>query len=128
MIFDSVLLIDDDPLSTFITSKICTMTGLSDSIIALSDAYKALDFLSENESFFSKPSLMVIDVQMPQMDGLQLLDVLKQSYQQKMKAVKVVILTSYVTGADKKLATELGACQYLEKPMTIQKALKYLAA
>jgi len=89
------------------------------SVIAY-DGETALDMIKEEE-----PEVMILDLKMPGIDGLEVLKRVKQTN----PLIEVIILTGHGSEADKELCMELGAFAYLEKPVdvsvlsaTIQKA------
>ena len=76
-----------------------------------------------------KPTLIVIlsDINMPGMDGLTLLERVKQRYPD----LPVMIVTAYGDDERRRVATELGACEFLSKPVdfnALKERLRGLAA
>ena len=61
------------------------------------------------------PDVMVLDVRMPGMSGLELLKQIRAEHPH----VQVIIVTGHASHKDMKLARELGAYDYLEKPVDI---------
>jgi len=87
---------------------------------AVFDGQQAMDFIDED-----KPEIMVLDLRMPGIDGIEVLRRTKQ----KNPEIEVIILTGHGTEEDKKTCLSLGAFAYLQKPVdmeelsrTIQKA------
>jgi DNA-binding NtrC family response regulator len=62
------------------------------------------------------PDVMVLDLRMPGIDGLEVLKNVKQHYPE----VEVVILTGHGSDKDREEAERLGAFDYLEKPVNIE--------
>jgi two-component system, OmpR family, response regulator CpxR len=84
------------------------------------DGESALEMIKEEE-----PDVMILDLKMPGIDGIEVLKRVKQTKPH----IEIIILTGQGSEADKKLCMELGAFEYLEKPVdvallskTIQKA------
>ena len=84
------------------------------------DGESALNLIKEDE-----PDVMILDLKMPDIDGLEVLRKVKQTRPE----IEVIILTGHGNEADRKLCMELGAFAYLQKPLdinvlsdTIQKA------
>jgi len=75
------------------------------------DGKAALEFLREQ----TEPDVMVLDLRLPGMDGLEVLRQTKKAYPR----VEVIILTGYGTQAAEGEARKLGAFDYLQKPVTI---------
>jgi DNA-binding response OmpR family regulator len=76
------------------------------------DGEEALSVIDEDE-----PEVMVLDLKMPGVDGLEVLRRVKQDHPD----VEVIVLTGHGSKEVEKLCLELGACAYLEKPVDIDK-------
>jgi two-component system, OmpR family, response regulator CpxR len=77
------------------------------SVVAF-DGESALDIIKEEE-----PDVMVLDLKMPGIDGIEVLKRVKQTKPH----IEIIILTGQGSEADRKLCMELGAFEYLEKPV-----------
>lgn len=75
---------------------------------AVFDGQKALDFIDED-----KPEIMVLDLKMPGIDGIEVLRRTKR----KNPEIEVIILTGHGTEEDRKTCLSLGAFAYLQKPV-----------
>ena len=75
---------------------------------------QALSFVKDNE-----PDVILLDLKMPGMDGMEVLKRVKKAYPN----IEVVMLTGHGTEEDKEKAKELGAFDYLEKPVDIGKLM-----
>ncbi|HEY3405384.1 MAG TPA: response regulator [Ohtaekwangia sp.] len=82
---------------------------------------ETLDFL-ENASVY--PDLILLDINMPYMDGRACLKAIKTD--PRFKALPVVMYTTSTSSKDKDLCRQLGALEYLEKPHSIDGASKQL--
>lgn len=71
-----------------------------------------------------EPEVMVLDLRMPGIDGMEVLRKLKQEHAN----VEVIILTGHGTERDRELAMQLGAFAYLEKPVDIDKLSQTMKA
>lgn len=74
------------------------------------DGESALDLIKEEE-----PDVMILDLKMPGIDGLEVLKRVKQTSPN----IEVIILTGHGSEADRKLCMDLGAFAYLEKPVDV---------
>lgn len=103
-----VLLVDDE--REFVQT-LSERLGLRDiGSAAAFDGESALDLLRDEE-----PEVMLLDLRMPGIDGIELLKRVKAEHPQ----IEVVILTGHGTDADRKQCLQLGAFAYLEKPVDI---------
>lgn len=68
------------------------------------------------------PDVMVLDLKMPGMDGLEVLRRVKQAYPD----IQVIILTGRGTEKDEKEARRLGAFEYLQKPVEIETLMQHI--
>ena len=69
-----------------------------------------------------RPDLIILDVMMPQMDGLQVCQVLKSD--PKYQAIKIILLTARDQQKDKDLGKEVGADDYVTKPFEPDELIK----
>jgi DNA-binding NtrC family response regulator len=74
------------------------------------DGESALNLIKEEE-----PEVMILDLKMPGIDGIEVLQRVKQTNPQ----IEVIILTGHGSEADKELCMKLGAFAYLEKPVDV---------
>ncbi len=104
-----VLLVDDE--KDFVLTLSERLISRNVGSYAVYDGQEALDFLSDE-----KPDVMVLDLKMPGIDGIE---VLKKS-KEKNPDIEIIILTGHGTDEDKNKCLELGAFAYLQKPTDIQ--------
>ena len=79
---------------------------------AVHDGDQALSYVKENE-----PDVIVLDLRMPGIDGIEVLKRVKEAHPD----IQVIILTGHGTEEDEARAKKLGAFDYLEKPVDIDK-------
>ncbi len=108
-----VLLVDDERDFVEALSERLQMRDYSSA--AVYDGEGALSILEEDE-----PDVMVLDLKMPGMDGLEVL----RRVRKKHPNVEVIVLTGHGSEETARLCMELGACAYLEKPVDIDKLTK----
>lgn len=103
-----VLSIDDDPVTLKLIGKLLSLGGYN--VIAANSGLKGLQVISKN-----KPDLILLDVEMPGMDGYEVCARL-----QKCEAtvyIPVIFVTSFRRKEDKAKAFSVGAVDYLVKPI-----------
>ena len=106
----------DDSMFTIRALKKC---GLTNKIHHVKDGTEALDFIYCKNIYAARnilehPKLILLDLKMPKVSGLQVLEKIKTSH---LKSVPVVILTSSKEDPDIKRCYELGANSYIVKPV-----------
>ena len=108
-----VLYADDDTDDRAWASEACKVAGSPLQIQFVENGKQVLNYLRE-VSPDALPSLIVLDLNMPEMDGRQTLQHLKSNSQ--FKHIPVVIVTTSSNRIDKDVCTRLGASLYLTKP------------
>ncbi len=105
-----VLLVDDERDFVEALSERLQMRDYSSAVVYGGE--EALSVVEEDE-----PEVMVLDLKMPGVDGLEVLRRVKQKHPN----VEVIVLTGHGSEDVARLCAELGACAYLEKPVDIEK-------
>jgi CheY-like chemotaxis protein len=110
----NVVVVDDDEIILFLHSKIIQAVGLHKSPKTFKSAMEALDFF-ESLSDNLVPILLFLDINMPVMDGWDLLDVIhREDFDKK---IEVVLVTSSVDQEDKDKARSYSKIiEFVEKP------------
>jgi DNA-binding response OmpR family regulator len=103
-----LLLIDDDPMITEPLARQLNLAGYE--VLVAQDGRSGLESAQVNQ-----PDLVVLDVMMPEMDGWELCQKLRQS-----SVVPILMLTALGEEVDRILGLELGADDYLTKPFSIR--------
>jgi DNA-binding NtrC family response regulator len=110
-----VLMVDDEEDFVNTLSERMKMRDL-DSDVAL-DGEQALQRVEDDI-----PDVMVLDLKMPGIDGLEVLRRVKKAYPQ----IPVIILTGHGSEKDEAEARRLGAFEYLQKPVDIEKLVRVM--
>lgn len=108
-----VLLVDDEREFVETLSERLQMRDYASAVVYGGE--EALSIMEEDE-----PEVMVLDLKMPGIDGLEVLRQVKEKHPH----VEVIVLTGHGSEEVRKLCLELGASAYLEKPVDIEKLTK----
>jgi CheY-like chemotaxis protein len=117
----SVLLVEDDPADALLVEEALTDRGVATrSIRRANDGVAALEHLRSPDN--PRPHLIVLDLNMPRMNGRELLAVLKED--PALCMIPVVVLTTSSTPADIAAAYNLHANAYVTKPVNLDDFLE----
>lgn len=123
MKFDSILLVDDDESTNYLHSMYLEEWGVTDNIYTALNGQEAIDFLMTNEPFkAAKKSLILLDVNMPIMNGFEFLDEYEKLPEEFKATIVVVMLTSSLHAKDQAAARgfkDLGG--YINKPLSFER-------
>ncbi len=110
-----ILLVEDNPLDVDLTLRAFKKRNLTNPIQIARNGEEALDFIPKWDAGEPIPVVILLDLKMPKVDGLEVLDVLKKH--EKYKTIPVVVLTTSSDSLDVKKAYDLGANSYIVKPV-----------
>ena len=115
-----VFIIDDDPIHQRIAQIIIEKYQLFDEFISYTEAEKALKFLKENlKNTQSLPDIILLDLNMPVVDGWEFLEVFESLHKDLDKAIRIFIVTSSVDEKDKLRAQAYSSVKgFISKPLT----------
>jgi len=114
-----VLYAEDDENDTFFMERAFAKIGARDSLRVVPNGQLATDYLLgaggfANREKFPHPDLLVLDVKMPQLSGLETLECIRQ--RREFDGLKIVMLTSSTQESDVDFCAANGANAYLVKP------------
>ena len=112
-----ILLVEDSAKDIELTLAALEDSHLANRVTVLRDGSEALDYLHAHSSCSDEgfPAVMLLDIKMPKISGIEVLRAIKSS--SEMKHVPVVMLTSSREGPDLTECYELGANGYVVKPV-----------
>jgi CheY-like chemotaxis protein len=114
-----VLLVEDDPDDLELTLHALREARITNPIQIARDGEEALDYIFSRGSFagreINRPRVILLDLKLPKVDGLQVLRQIKAD--QRTKGVPIVILTSSSEERDLIEGYRLGANSYIQKPV-----------
>jgi CheY-like chemotaxis protein len=119
---DCILLIDDDETSNYISHRIVSKFYKANQTQILTNGQKALEFLEKHWMEKGKyPDFIFLDINMPVMDGFQLLEEINKKKPMAADDTKVILLTSSSNPRDIEEAKKYRIHAYLNKPLTMEK-------
>jgi two-component system response regulator len=118
-----ILLVEDNPHDAEMTIRSLRKVNLANKLIHLKDGKEALDFIFARGSFNgrgseNKPKVILLDIKMPKVDGIEVLRQLKSN--EDTKTIPVVIMTSSKEEQDIITSYNLGVNSYVVKPVDFE--------
>jgi CheY-like chemotaxis protein len=114
-----ILLVEDDPNDRELTLTALAEHNIANEVVTARDGVEALDYLYRRGSFAQHPAgnpvVILLDLKMPRLDGIQVLRQL--SADEQMRLIPVVILTSSRESQDLEECYRLGVNAYVVKPV-----------
>ena len=113
-----VLLVDDDEIANFIHQSFLEEVKIADQIVTAQNGLEALQLIQEGKiNTDEKPTLVLLDINMPVMNGYEFLDAFRDLDPEKKQLFKIVVLSSSNNTTDVDKAYQKGAIDYLNKPL-----------
>ncbi len=114
-----ILVVEDEPKNLKLVRDLLQISGYT--TIEATDGKQGVELAKAR-----KPDLILMDIRMPVMDGLEATRILKTDT--TTRNIPVLALTSYAMKGDKERILEAGCDGYLAKPLDIQELLKEVAS
>ncbi len=115
-----ILLVDDSPRDTEMAIEALQHYHMANEVVTLRDGAEALDYLHRRGEFAGRPggepAVILLDLKMPKVDGLEVLRDVKADPQ--LKVIPVVMMTSSREEQDLVRSYQLGANAYVVKPLS----------
>lgn len=120
--YHCALLVDDDPVSCFISKEILSMSELAHHSHAAYNGEEAIDFIEKNceldDELEHCPDLIFLDLNMPVMDGFTFLETFSNLQKNRREKIEVIILTSSTNQMDLEKIKKYQVKGYINKPLT----------
>ena len=114
----NILLVEDDELDVMDIKRTLDKMKIVYSLNVAKSGEDAIGFLREGDgSKNSFPDVVLIDINMPRMNGLEFLDIVRNT--EGWQQLKCFIITTSEYQVDKKIAQELGVSGYIVKPLKL---------
>ena len=115
-----ILLVEDNPNDVELTLRALRKQNVSERVFVVKDGAEALDFLFaggayQHRKMESRPKVVLLDLKLPKVDGLEVLQQIKGD--DKLRVIPVVVLTSSREERDMVASYRLGVNAYVVKPV-----------
>lgn len=114
-----ILIVEDDPKDVELTLTALEEYNLANEVVVTRDGEEALDYLYCRGNFKMRtsdsPAVLLLDLKLPKVDGLEVLQQIKSN--EKLKMIPVVVLTSSREERDMVASYKLGVNAYVVKPV-----------
>ena len=115
----NVLVVDDDQIFNFLSTKTLQKMGVAKEIHTALNGKEAIDlFNNYYQGTVSAPDIILLDLNMPVMDGFGFLEAFKKLIIPRKENIRIIVVSSSQDPRDIQRAKELGASQYISKPLT----------
>ncbi len=122
----TILIAEDSPADAEMAMDALREAKLANPIVHVEDGVEALDFLLRRGNFADReeglPAVLLLDIKMPRMDGLEVLQRIRA--EEDLKRLPVVILSSSREESDLACSWDLGVNAYVVKPVDIEQFFK----
>lgn len=113
-----ILLVEDNPVDVDLTLRAFARRKLANPVLVARDGEEALEWIPRWEAGETKPAVILLDLNMPRVNGLTVLQTLKAH--PEFRNIPVVILTTSKEDLDISKAYELGVNSYIIKPVNFE--------
>jgi two-component system response regulator len=120
-----ILLVEDDPVDQEMIGLAFKRASVANRVITMANGQEALDYLMAPRSESVLPAVIILDLNMPQMDGFEFLRRIKA--EPRFAAIPVVVLTTSQFDRDLTQSYALGASSCLTKPGDFEQLVKMAA-
>lgn len=120
----NVLLVEDDPGDVLMTREAFEDNKVANNLHVVSDGVKALEFLRQEGEFADAPTpdLILLDLNLPRMDGREVLSAVKDD--ERLRMIPVVVLTTSESQEDVLRSYSLHANAYVTKPVDFDRFIE----
>jgi two-component system response regulator len=115
-----ILLVEDNPDDVQLTLRALRKSNIMNNVVVAKDGIEALDYLFGTGAYAGRdpqllPQVMLLDLKMPKLDGLEVLQRVRAD--ERTKLLPVVVLTTSNEDRDRVESYKLGANSYIRKPV-----------
>lgn len=110
---EHILLVEDDLVDAMTVKRAFKELNIPNPIVHLSNGEEALAYLRDNKE--PMPGIILLDLNMPRMNGIEFLEMLKN--EEQFKSIPVIILTTSTEHKDRQSSFQKSAAGYMVKPV-----------
>lgn len=114
-----IVLVEDNALDAELTIRVLRQAGLANKLLWLKDGQEALDYLFRRNAYAERadslPRLVFLDLKMPRIDGIEVLQAVKAD--ERTRRIPIVVVTSSQEETDLARSYDLGVNGYVVKPV-----------
>lgn len=126
-----ILIVEDNPRDAELTLRALRKNNLANHVLIAVDGVEALDFFFcrgkyENRSFKNPPKIVLLDLKLPKVSGLEVLKVVKAD--ERTSHIPIVVVTSSREEPDIQKAYALGVNSYVVKPVNFEQFLNAMSS
>lgn len=121
-----ICIIDDDPIYQILINKIIAMSKSDYSVLSFKSGNEAIEsFKSSLKSNESLPEIILLDIEMPVMDGWDFMETIKSELQKETEKTAIYIVSSSISHEDKEKAKTFSEILgYFSKPINADSILE----
>ena len=119
-----ILLVEDDRVDVMTIERVFNDTKITNQLIVMSNGQEALGYLKNGNN--RKPCLILLDLNMPKMNGLEFLKTIKEN--EALKRIPAIVFTVSKEDNNITKSFKLGAAGYMVKPVDYKKFVEIITA
>lgn len=120
-----ILLVEDNPMDVDLTLRAFRLRNLGNTVQVARDGEEAIDMLNGMAASANLPAVVLLDLKLPRISGLEVLRHIQQD--PRLQTLPVMVLTSSQEDSDVAAAYQLGANSYIVKPVDFDKFMDVAA-
>lgn len=121
----SILLVEDDEIDRMVVKRAFAKNNITNPLLIARDgeeAYEHLKGINGNAKYENMPKIMLLDINMPRMNGLELLSAIRDD--EELKTISVFMLTTSKDDHDRLAAYKKNVAGYIIKPVSFDKLVE----
>ncbi|KIA86391.1 response regulator [Flavobacterium sp. AED] len=113
----NILLVEDDEVDVMNVKRAFSKNNIKNPLFVAGNGVEALEML--DDKIIPLPKIIILDINMPKMNGIEFLKILRES--ERLKNISVFVMTTSNEDSDKIKAYNLNVAGYILKPLSFEK-------